>query len=109
MPSPRVADSIMTGAQSRKWNVSFISSRSALSASPLTEIALVERDHQRAAGLLDHAGDARVLLGGPSSASITSTQTSARSIWPSAIETAIFSISTSIFALRRMPAVSTRT
>ena len=29
------------------------------------EIALVERDHERAAGLLDLAGDPRVLLGGP--------------------------------------------
>ena len=32
-------------------------------ASPVIEVGLVERDHERAAGLLDHAGDPRVLLG----------------------------------------------
>jgi hypothetical protein len=45
---------------------------------------------------------------GPIAASITRTTTSARSIWPIAIVTAIFSTSASTRALRRIPAVSTR-
>ena len=78
-PSPRCADSIVTGAQVRKWNVSLVSSRERrLRGLADDEIGLVERDHERAAGLLDHAGDPASCSRGPGSASITSTTTSAR-------------------------------
>ena len=44
--------------------MSSVSSRSArLRGVAGDEVGLVERDHERAAGLLDHAGDPRVLLG----------------------------------------------